>query len=101
MASRDRAALVALFRSTGGASWSENTNWDTDVQLSEWHRVEVDDEGRVVSLKLGNNNLQGMRRPTLKACRSLVTCFTFPNNSSTESGPVIQLQVLQQATTLV
>ncbi|CAN0469475.1 unnamed protein product [Ectocarpus sp. 8 AP-2014] len=55
----DRAALVALFRSTDGENWKTNSNWDTDAELATWAGVEVNDEGRVVQLILSDNNLHG------------------------------------------
>lgn len=55
----DRRALLALYGLTGGATWNNNDNWDTDVELSLWHGVGVDAQGRVVTLKLPYNNLQG------------------------------------------
>ncbi|CAN0321722.1 unnamed protein product, partial [Ectocarpus fasciculatus] len=59
MASTDRDALVALYRSTGGAGWFKSDDWDTDVGLATWFGVEVNDQGRVVRLFLNKNNLQG------------------------------------------
>ncbi|CAN0100875.1 unnamed protein product, partial [Hapterophycus canaliculatus] len=66
MASTDRTALVAFFRSTGGGGgggegggWIDRTNWDTDADLSQWFGVKVNGEGRVVELSLSANNLQG------------------------------------------
>ncbi|CAN0182444.1 unnamed protein product, partial [Ectocarpus fasciculatus] len=59
MASTDRAALLALFRSTRGSGWKNSNNWNTDAPLSRWYGVRVDDEGRVVKLLLNDNNLQG------------------------------------------
>lgn len=59
MDSTDRAALGALFQVTGGASWYRNTNWGTENELSTWHGVTVNDQGRVVRLSLTKNNLQG------------------------------------------
>ncbi|CAM9778659.1 unnamed protein product, partial [Ectocarpus sp. 8 AP-2014] len=59
MSAMDRAALVALFRSTDGASWQTNTNWGTDAELATWAGVEVNHEGRVVKLILRNKNLNG------------------------------------------
>lgn len=59
MASTDRDTLVALFRSTDGANWTLNSGWDTDADLSQWYGVKVNDEGRVVRLSLGGNNLRG------------------------------------------
>ncbi|CAN0427000.1 unnamed protein product, partial [Ectocarpus fasciculatus] len=59
MASTDRAALLALFRSTRGSGWKKSNNWNTDAPLWRWHGVRVDGEGRVVKLLLNDNNLQG------------------------------------------
>ncbi|CAM9930362.1 unnamed protein product [Ectocarpus sp. 6 AP-2014] len=59
MSSTDREALIALFRSTGGAGWMRRYNWDTDAVLGTWHGVKVNDQGRVVMLSLMQNNLQG------------------------------------------
>ncbi|CAM9585483.1 unnamed protein product [Scytosiphon promiscuus] len=64
MAPTDRNALVALFNSTGGATWYRNENWNTDKDLSLWHGVEVL-EGDVVNLDLSDNNLQGRIPPEL------------------------------------
>ena len=55
----DRAALVALYNSTGGASWTHNDNWGSTEPLSTWYQVHVDGDGRVFALGLGLNNLVG------------------------------------------
>lgn len=59
MASTDRDALLALFRSANGEHWYQNVNWGSDEDLSLWHGVEVNHEGRVIALGLQSNNLQG------------------------------------------
>ena len=55
----DRAALVALYEATGGPNWSNSDNWLSDAPLGEWHGVETDGVGRVVSLELVENRLAG------------------------------------------
>jgi len=60
MAPADRAALLALYRSANGTGWSNNRNWDTEAELSQWHGVKVNEEGRVVKLRLGGNSLRGI-----------------------------------------
>ncbi|CAM9483769.1 unnamed protein product [Ectocarpus sp. 12 AP-2014] len=60
MSSEDRAVLVALFRSTGGTRWLQNSKWDKDADLSRWYGVYVNDDGRVVKLNLNSNNLEGI-----------------------------------------
>ena len=63
-ASEDRAALVALYRATGGSGWANNQRndgkWlvdDPDSSISEWYGVTTDDNGRVTKLELQGNNL--------------------------------------------
>ncbi len=59
----DRDALVAFYNATGGANWTNNTNWLSDAPLNLWYGVKTDDNGRVTSLRLGGagsgNNLTG------------------------------------------
>ena len=58
-ADTDRAALVALYSATGGSNWVNRANWLSDQPLGEWYGVVTDDSGRVVELRLRNNNLNG------------------------------------------
>ena len=55
----DRAALAALYNATGGANWTNNTNWLTGAPLGQWYGVETDANGRVMLLYLGSNQLSG------------------------------------------
>ena len=55
----DRAALVALYDATGGANWTNNTNWTSNEALSEWYGVATDADGRVTELVLSGNALSG------------------------------------------
>ena len=58
----DSAALVALYNKTQGADWFRHRAWLTSAPLDEWQGVTVKDvngERRVVSLRIGGNNLQG------------------------------------------
>ena len=55
----DRAALVALYNATGGADWTDNTNWLSDGPLDDWYGVTTDANGRVTELNLGDNHLAG------------------------------------------
>ena len=59
-AARDRPALEALYNTTGGPDWTNNTNWLSGRPLSEWHGVTVDSNGCVMDLDLSNNQLTGM-----------------------------------------
>ena len=55
----DRAALAALYNATGGANWTDNTNWLSNEALSEWRGVTTDANGRVTRLNLSANELNG------------------------------------------
>ena len=55
----DRQILDTLYRVTGGESWTDTTNWLSDQPLSDWYGVEANEEGNVVGLSLGGNNLTG------------------------------------------
>lgn len=103
MSETDREALVALYNATGGASWNNNRNWNTDADLSKWHGVQADGDGRVVSLRLCNNNMQGIPRWSHEGvCFSRGMCLTLSKDSLAGSNPFIKLYseyVLQQATT--
>ena len=61
----DRAALVALYNATDGANWRKNDNWLSDEPMGEWSGVETDADGRVVSLNLWLNNLDGELPPEI------------------------------------
>jgi hypothetical protein len=54
----DSLALVALYNSTGGDNWTNNSGWLTDAPLSAWAGVTLTGD-RVTGLDLGNNNLTG------------------------------------------
>ena len=54
----DRDALVALYCATGGASWSNKTNWLSSAALISWHGVEAAGN-TVTSIALPQNNLTG------------------------------------------
>ena len=56
----EREALMALYNSTGGPNWKNNTNWGSKEPVSEWFGVTVDkDLCRVTKLQLNGNNLRG------------------------------------------
>jgi Leucine-rich repeat (LRR) protein len=55
---QDSLALVALYDSTDGGNWINNTNWKTSNPLYTWYGVGVSD-GQVSNLSLAGNNLSG------------------------------------------
>ena len=55
----DRAVLVQMHSATGGANWTNNTNWLSENLTREWYGVTNDRNGRVHGLFLGSNQLTG------------------------------------------
>ena len=76
----DREALVALYNATGGPHWKTNNNWLSDVPISEWEGVTTDDNGRVIELDLGVNQLSGEISPELGNLANL-TRLNLPGTS--------------------
>ncbi|CAM9912369.1 unnamed protein product [Laminaria digitata] len=58
MAQTEREALVALCNATGGPIWQQNGNCNIR-DLSQWHGINTNDQGRVVEINLFSNNVQG------------------------------------------
>ena len=58
--SPDRDALVALYRATGGDSWTNQANWlREDAPIALWQGVTTDINNRVTRLHLSDNQLTG------------------------------------------
>ena len=55
----ERTALVSIYESSGGDSWTRSDNWCSDRPLSDWYGVETDASGHVTALRLSHNNLSG------------------------------------------
>ena len=82
----DRAALVALYDATGGANWTNKTNWSTTAALSTWHGVTTDSDGRVTRLYLYDNELTGTIPASLGDLSNL-TALSLYRNELTGSIP--------------
>ena len=67
----DREILVRLYEATDGPNWRDNTNWLTEAPLRQWHGVTTDAGGRVQSLDLLFNGLQGVLPPELGGLSNL------------------------------
>ncbi len=55
---QDSVALVALFNSTTGNSWTNKTGWKT-YSVYKWYGVTLNTNGRVTNLNLHSNKLSG------------------------------------------
>ena len=58
-ASTDRDALISLYNATGGADWTNRTNWLSNSPMGQWYGVTTNDDGRVTELRLLENGLTG------------------------------------------
>ena len=83
----DKAALVALYEATDGDNWKNNTHWLSDRPLSEWHGVTTDDNGRVTSLTLSGNQLNGSIPPELGNLTNLQYLWLHGNQLSGSIPP--------------
>ena len=97
-AESDQAALMALYNSLGGASWTTKTNWgDTGVAIGTWHGVTADGSGRVTDLDLPGNNLRGTLPAALGSLTSLTTLDLSENQLR---GQIPDVRALTNLTTL-
>ena len=83
--SPDRAALVALYDATEGASWITRTNWLSDRPLGEWFGVTTDSDGRVAALNLWENQLTG---PIPAALANLTNLSHLDLEDNQLTGPI-------------
>ena len=62
----DGLGLGALYLTTGGENWTDNTNWLNESEpLSQWYEVSVNSQGRVTGIDLSGNGLSGSVPPSL------------------------------------
>ena len=78
--SPERTALTALYEATGGQDWKANDGWLGDDSPDQWQRVATDEEGRVTSLDLGSNRLNGEIPTELGDLSNLKLLFINDNN---------------------
>ena len=83
----DRAVLVALYHSTGGANWSSNKNWLSDRSIREWHGVTTNSNDRVVRLDLHGNRLTAEIPSELGRLSNLNHLVLFGNQLTGEIPP--------------
>lgn len=59
----DRDVLGILYRTTGGWEWTCSHGWNSEDELHGWEGVIVNEQGRVTTLDLSENNLRGEALP--------------------------------------
>ena len=81
----DRAALRVLYIETGGANWTDSTNWLSNEPLSEWYGLSTDGQGRVDELRLSANGLTGTIGAELGVLTGLAGLYL---NDNELTGPI-------------
>ena len=61
----DREALELIFETAGGSGWTQSDGWLATPVLEEWHGVTADSLGRVETLDLTRNGLEGELSPAI------------------------------------
>ena len=86
-ATTDREALVALYNATDGANWLNSANWLSDAPLGAWRGVTTDESGRVITLDLSGNGLNGEIPSELGNLTNLAFLSLWDNQLSGEIPP--------------
>jgi Leucine-rich repeat (LRR) protein len=81
----DSLALVALYDSTNGDGWANNTGWKTDT-VGAWYGIELEN-GRIVNIYLQGNDLNGNIPPAIGDLDSLKRLYLNGNSGLTDSLP--------------
>ena len=81
----DRRVLEAFYDATGGPDWKYSANWKTSSPLGEWHGVATDADGRVVELRLRDNDVSGPIPPELSNLTRLETLILMQDKLT---GPI-------------
>lgn len=78
---RERQALVNLFNSLNGNTWSDKTRWCSDEPLYRWKGVKLDpNTHRVNKLILPDNNLSGFIHEDIGLLENLIEIDFRRNN---------------------
>ena len=84
----ERYALSELYAAAGGDSWTDNSGWDSESPVSNWHGITVSTTDTLVRrLGLPSNGLAGSIAPAIGNLRKLET-LDFTNNGLTGGIPV-------------
>ena len=93
--SADREVLTLFYHLTDGPNWTNGANWLSEEPLREWYGVETRNTGRVVELRLDENNLSGVIPADLARLTGLRTLGLRNNGalSGALPGELIDLQL--------
>ncbi|MBX3000894.1 MAG: hypothetical protein KF893_20395 [Caldilineaceae bacterium] len=81
-------ALVALYNSTNGAAWTDNTNWLATPSPCAWFGV-ICDDGNVAAISLADNALSGTLPSALSNLTALKSLSLYSNQLSGDIPPTL------------
>ncbi len=94
----DLVGLLALYESTRGDSWDNNSNWNSAAPVETWHGVAIGPGGLVTELNLRDNGLSGKIPPELENLTTLskldVGLNELTQEIPDELGSITDLEVL-------
>lgn len=79
-----RYTAAAIYMSTDGKDWDNNEGWMGRLNVCTWYGVGCDEAGRVTSLSLSDNNLNGPIPADLNVFENLHTIELHKNSLSGE-----------------
>ena len=83
----DKAVLTALYEATNGPNWTRSEGWLTEAPLVDWHGVTTDEDGRVATLDLSDNELTGELPADLGNLASLLSLSLWGNDVTGKIPP--------------
>lgn len=75
----ERDILMEFYNSTGGDQWKNRTNWGTDAPLKEWYGVRMGLAGKIIELRLIDNNLSGRIPQSIGGLENLISLVLVNN----------------------
>ena len=98
----DQEILVKIYEAMNGPNWkgAENENWLSDKPIEEWSGVKVNDEGRVIELRIKGDSVRGFFPAEIGGLSELENLYLFsrecdvPSVISPEIGKLTKLNHL-------
>ena len=98
----DKEILVKIYEGMNGPNWTEphGENWLSDKPIGEWKGVEINDEGRVITLRIIGDSVRGLIPAEIGGLTELEQLFLYsrnfdiPNVIPAEIGKLTKLKIL-------
>jgi len=75
-------ALIALYNSTDGDNWTNNTGWNVTNTPCSWEGITCNDEGHVTKIELQRNQLSGSLPAEIGTLTHLQWLYLYNNQLS-------------------